>query len=110
AAAGELWGEPGVVAALLVALAVWDMPAGVLIDRCSVPTSGGESLPGREAVVVGPDEAATDRGRVRLDGVLWRARMPDFGTPFPPAGARVRVASVEGLMLVVERPSTRPAP
>ncbi len=55
-------------------------------------------LVGEAAEVV---EELAPEGYVRVRGELWPARVPDAAEPVP-AGARVRVAGVEGSTLVVD--------
>jgi len=106
AAAAVLWGMPGFVVALVAVLTVGELPVAALVDRCSVPSVGAESLPGRCAVVVrsGANGPADDRqtGRVRLDGVLWKARTASADTPMPPPGTTVQVTAVSGLVLEID--------
>jgi membrane protein implicated in regulation of membrane protease activity len=58
-------------------------------------TTGAEGLIGERAEVI---EALSPAGRVRLRGEIWNARGP-VGTD---RGEPVRVASLDGLTLVVE--------
>lgn len=104
AGAGATWGVPGLVSALIAALALWDLPVSVLLDRHFVPAHGVEALPGRWAVVVesGCGASGQERGKVQLDGVLWSARTASDNTPLPLTGTPVRVRAVEGLVLVVD--------
>jgi membrane-bound serine protease (ClpP class) len=60
------------------------------------PAVGAEALVGAEAVVVEP---CRPLGRVRLNGELWAARCADGAD----VGDLVRVRSLDGLTLVVER-------
>ena len=72
------------------------MPIAVR-SRFSTPTVGRESLIGElgeAAVAIDPD------GVVLIDGARWRART-NRATPIP-AGARIRVVEVLGLVLEVE--------
>lgn len=64
------------------------------LDRYRV-TTGAEGLIGERAEVI---EALVPRGRVRVRGEIWNARSPAAVD----AGARVRIAAVEGLTLLVE--------
>jgi membrane protein implicated in regulation of membrane protease activity len=66
----------------------------------SVRTGAG-ALPGTSAVATLP--VTSDGGQVRLDGVLWRARLAyDTSPPAAlPPGSEVVVASVDGATLVV---------
>jgi membrane protein implicated in regulation of membrane protease activity len=66
----------------------------------SVRTGAG-ALPGAAAVATMP--VSSDGGQVRLDGVLWRARLAYDSSPPAalPAGSDVVVASVDGATLVV---------
>ncbi len=107
AGAGAAWGMPGLVSALIAALALWDLPVSVLLDRYFVPTHGVEALPGRWAVVVegGGEASGQGRGKVQLDGALWSARTASVDAPLPPAGSPVRIRAVDGLVLVVEPPA-----
>ena len=57
---------------------------------------GPETLVGMTAVVVA---VCRPLGQVKLDGELWRARCEDGAD----AGETVRVTSLDGLTLVVER-------
>lgn len=110
AGASAAWGMPGLISALIGALALWDLPVSVLLDRYFVPAHGPEALPGRWAVMVeGGDEPSGSssgpgpgQGKVQLDGELWSARIASADTPLPPAGTPVRVRAVEGLVLVVD--------
>ena len=57
---------------------------------------GAETLVGARAVVVTPCRPS---GQVRVQGELWQARSAEGADP----GETVRIASVDGLTLVVER-------
>jgi len=65
------------------------------LDRRRVLT-GAEGLIGERAEVI---EACESDGRVHLRGEIWRARCAAGSAP---AGATVRVVSVDGLTLEVE--------
>ena len=58
-------------------------------------TTGAEGLVGERAEVI---EACAPAGRVRVRGEIWKARCETTAE----RGARVRVAAVDGLTLVVE--------
>lgn len=71
----------------------------VLRSRTWKPTTGKEELIGKEGEVTEAVEAAAGTGMVRVHGELWRAASDRANIP---RGARVRVKSVEGLLLEVE--------
>jgi len=67
--------------------------------------TGSESLPGKVAVAA---TALSPTGEVRLEGVTWRARSLSGDIA---QGERVKVRSVEKLVLLVERePASAPEP
>ena len=127
-AAGGVMGVVGVVAIVLAGLLLYDtnsealdvsvpvvIVAGVAIGgfiafaakkvveaRRSPAMTGWEELVGAEAVV---RHRLDPVGQVFVSGALWRAES-DSATGTVPAGARVRVESVEGLTLRV-RPVER---
>jgi membrane-bound serine protease (ClpP class) len=72
--------------------------AGMVRSRFSTPTIGRESMIGEQGVAVG---AVNPEGTVRVRGGLWRART-NRATPIA-GGDAVRVASIDGLLLEVER-------
>lgn len=87
---------------LFAALAIAAVLAGRLLirgDRAQEPGDGlnrrGEALVGRVFQLDAP--IVSGEGRLRLDDSFWRITGPDL-----PAGARVRVARIEGATLVVE--------
>ena len=67
------------------------------LSRRAKPSVGVETLVGRRATVTTP---CRPYGQVRVAGELWQARC-DTGAE---EGAAVRVAAVDGLLLVVEHP------
>ena len=71
----------------------------VLRSRTWKPSTGKEELIGKEGEVTEAVEAAAGAGMVRVHGELWRAASARENIP---RGARVRVKSVEGLLLEVE--------
>jgi len=71
----------------------------VLRSRTWKPSTGKEELIGKEGEVTEAVEAAAGTGMVRVHGELWRAASARENIP---RGARVRVKSVEGLLLEVE--------
>ena len=112
------------LAALVTALALWAAPAMggagqvALFASCSIAfTLAGRALVGRygrqeevgnlnrrAAQIVGR-EAVVDRfeggeGQVVVDGVPWPARLAD-GAATPAVGERVRIVSVEGIVVRV---------
>jgi membrane protein implicated in regulation of membrane protease activity len=64
------------------------------------PRTGAEAMVGLEAEVTSP---CRPRGQVRVVGELWDAICAEGADP----GEIVRVASVDGLRLVVERAESR---
>ena len=66
--------------------------------------TGSESLPGKMGVALTP---LSPDGDVRIEGIIWRARSVSGDVK---AGDRVRVKSVEQLVLVVERAEEGSAP
>lgn len=97
------WGPPGLIGALIIALFLWDLPVGALLDRFALPENGAEALIGQRGVVApASGTPLAEEGRVHLGGDLWSARLAFRGSPFPPADTEVRVIGVEGLVLVVE--------
>jgi membrane-bound serine protease (ClpP class) len=64
------------------------------------PRTGAEAMVGLEAEVATP---CRPRGQVRVNGELWEATCEEGAD----AGELVRVTSVDGLMLVVERAEGR---
>ena len=61
------------------------------------PQTGWEELMGRDGEVRSPLDPV---GQILIEGALWKARVPDGDAPVG-VGNRVRVESVDGLMLVV---------
>lgn len=89
------WAIAGAVAATVIFFLV--VMTAAIKARLSRPVSGTEGMVGIEGT------ARTDiapEGQVRARGTLWRARTAGAAIP---AGARVRVSSVSGLMLTVEQ-------
>ena len=72
------------------------MPA-VIRSRFSTPTIGRESIVGELGTALG--EVSPD-GTVEVRGAQWRART-NRATPIP-AGGRIRVVAIDGLLLEVE--------
>ncbi|KPV39614.1 hypothetical protein AN478_10820 [Thiohalorhabdus denitrificans] len=105
AGAGLLWGAWGLAGALAVILAVGDMPVVRLLDRHLPARLGKEALPGcRGRVAEGFRESGGKgdcRGRIRLQGALWSARLDSAAGHRPGCGEYVRVCGLEGLTLVV---------
>jgi membrane protein implicated in regulation of membrane protease activity len=68
--------------------------------------TGQESLVGARAFVY--SEVLNAEGEVRVDGVVWRARLVDTGIGPLKRGDEVMVSKVEGLTLLVngKRPIT----
>jgi membrane-bound serine protease (ClpP class) len=85
----------GLVTAGAIALAVQK----AVTARHRPVRTGWEQLVGAEGTVRSP---VAPLGQVFVEGALWRARGPDEETI--EVGARVRVAGVDGLTLIVERP------
>lgn len=84
-----------VVIAAGAAVEIGEAYVMIRLSRARRPAVGPEALVGRYAVTAGqcrPD------GQVRIDGEIWAARSPSGA----PAGAKVRVVDVEGLVLIVE--------
>lgn len=67
---------------------------------------GADSYVGRLAEVT--EDVTSDRGRVRIGGEEWSARLASDALPVP-AGSRVHVVSIEGATAVV-RPDDVPPP
>ncbi|MFP4561267.1 MAG: NfeD family protein [Thiohalorhabdus sp.] len=105
AGAGLLWGGWGLAAALAVILAVGDLPVVRLLDRHLPARLGREALPGCRGQVAEEFRDAHGhghcRGRVRLQGALWSARLDPATGPRPGRGELVLVSGLEGLTLVV---------
>ena len=90
------WGLIAVVASFVVEIGeAWFW---IWLSRRRRAVVGAEALVGSEGVVVTP---CRPEGQVRVAGELWHARCPDGAA----AGDRVRVVRLEGLTLVVERPT-----
>ncbi len=60
---------------------------------------GRETMPGKQGLV---EQALNPRGMVRVNGELWSAELVDGIGPLP-AGARVEVVSISGLVLRVRK-------
>jgi membrane-bound serine protease (ClpP class) len=88
------WGLPLIVAA--AAVEVGESLFWVWFSKRKRATVGAEALVGRTARVVRP---CHPEGYVRLDGELWQARCAEGAE----RGDEVRIASLDGLTLVVER-------
>lgn len=58
-----------------------------------------DAVVGRQGIVIG--EFSAGMGTIEIDGIRWRATLPAGGTA-PAAGATVRVASAQGMTVVVE--------
>ena len=71
----------------------------VLRSRTWKPATGKEEMIGQEGEVTEAVDRAAGTGMVRVHGELWRAACVRENIP---RGARVRVKSVEGLLLEVE--------
>jgi membrane-bound serine protease (ClpP class) len=84
-----------VVVALGVVIEVGETGLFVWWSRRRRAQVGAETLVGEEGIALAPLEP---EGQVRVGGEIWRARS---SAPVA-AGARVRVAAVEQLTLVVE--------
>ncbi|MBQ0985785.1 nodulation protein NfeD [Streptomyces sp. F63] len=96
---GETEVDPAVLWPTALVVGAGSLIAGRLAWRArrGPPTTGGEALLGREAVV---RRTEGDRGRVLLDGAWWDVR----GRDAPLAeGQRVRVVDRQDLVLVVEQ-------
>ena len=91
------WGLAAVIAAAAVEIA--EIVFWVRISRRARVRVGPEALIGAHADVVA--ECRPD-GQVRVGGELWQARC-DAGAA---VGERVRIAALEGLVLVVEPASS----
>lgn len=93
------WQAASLVFAGLAIVAVLLGRALMRGDRGQATGSGlnrrGEALVGRAFALDAPIVAG--EGRVRIDDSFWRVTGPDA-----PAGARVRVARIDGATLVVE--------
>jgi membrane-bound serine protease (ClpP class) len=102
---GSLWLYRGVHASLLaLAVGILGTPlfmvAGLpamIRARFSTPTIGRQSLVGEMGVALGPVEP---EGTVEVRGAPWRART-NRATPIA-VGDRIRVVSIDGLLLEVE--------
>lgn len=90
----EPWRVPFLVAAAVVEVA--ETSFWLWLTHRSPPVLGAQSLVGKQAVVVTPCRPV---GQVRIEGETWRARC-EAGAD---SGESVRVQSVRGLSLVVER-------
>ena len=89
------WVSIAAAVAVTLLFFVFAMTAAVRVRR-SQPLSGAEGMVGTLG------EARTDlapEGRVMAKGTLWRARTTGATVP---RGARVRIRSVSGLLLIVE--------
>ncbi len=101
-AAWRFFGLPGWAAAAGVALvvlkdvALYPMSKRALESR---PHNGSGALVGRRGVAEAP-MAPGSEGRVRIGPEVWRARLAVDASPVE-AGAHVRVASVNGLLLQI---------
>lgn len=103
-----LWAAPGMGGAGQVALFAGCAIAFTLVGRALVGRWGRQEEVGhlnrRAAQIVGR-EAVVDRfdhgeGQVTVDGVPWPARLED-GAATPAVGARVRIVSVDGIVVRV---------
>lgn len=98
------WQQFGVDGRLVAAaLAAWLVKDVVLFPFVRVAYAprderGPGGLRGAAAVVV---DALAPQGRVRIGGELWRARLREGTGPVAP-GARVRVADLDGLTVLVD--------
>ena len=90
------WPANLVVLCLGVVGEVGEIVWGRRIAKRWRPRTGAEALVGMEAEVATP---CRPRGQVRVHGELWEATCAEGAD----AGEIVRVASVDGLKLVVER-------
>jgi membrane-bound serine protease (ClpP class) len=89
------WGSIAVAVGIILLFFVFVLGAAMRVRR-SQPVSGPEGMVGTLG------EARTDlspEGQVMAKGTLWRARTTGATIP---RGARVRIRSVSGLLLVVE--------
>jgi len=86
---------------VIAAGAIWEAGESVLWIRWSQRRRaqvGAESMVGTSATVVAP---LAPTGQVQVKGELWRARTTGVETVEP--GRQVRVLTLEGITLVVER-------
>jgi membrane protein implicated in regulation of membrane protease activity len=107
-----MWLVGAILLAVFVLPEAWDLPvvvAGAVAEvgdgyfwyrwsRRRRAAVGAEALPGRLAEVV---ERCDPVGQVKVDGERWQARVVDGGPVDP--GENVRVVSLEGLTLLIER-------
>jgi membrane protein implicated in regulation of membrane protease activity len=97
----DAWGPPVVLAALLIEVA--ELFFWIRFSRKGNPRAGAQTLVGAVAKVIEPCRPI---GRVWLDGEAWQARC-DEGAD---VGEPVRVRSIDGIRLVVERMSENAEP
>jgi membrane-bound serine protease (ClpP class) len=86
-------------AVLIVLAALWEIATavfGLWYSRRGRPQVGAETLVGREAEVI---TRCAPVGQVKLDGEIWAARCDSSAE----VGETVRVRSVDGLTLLVDR-------
>lgn len=85
------------------ALLIFTRPiATKYINRDRVKTNADE-LVGEQAVVTEEIDNLKDSGRVILNGMDWKARLPkEAGTQTIPVGTTVTVAAIEGVKVIVK--------
>lgn len=81
-----------------LAIETGELAWGLRLARRWKPKTGAEAMIGKDAVVV---KQCRPLGEVRVHGELWRALCEDGAE----VGERVRIERLEGLTLVVTRPS-----
>ena len=91
-----------VAAVLIIGIIValyFDWIVGALFQR---PKTGVESLIGKRAVAIS-EIAPNTLGEVKLDGILWEARLKEGILEPIPKGDEVVVLAVTSLRLVVQK-------
>lgn len=90
-----------VVVSLVCLLLGWNFRDRIWIAKKHKTATNADRLLGQEALVLVPIETIKGNGQVKVDGNIWSARTSD-DTPIE-EGALVRVKSIRGSKLVVER-------
>jgi membrane-bound serine protease (ClpP class) len=94
------WPANLIVLALGVVGEIGEIVWGRRLAKRWRPRTGAEAMVGLEAEVASP---CRPRGQVRVHGELWDATCAEGADP----GEIVRIKSIDGLRLVVERAETR---
>jgi membrane protein implicated in regulation of membrane protease activity len=95
--------SPAAAVVLVVAWIGTDLAIYPFVRRSLLPDEGGMVGAGRLLGATGVvDQALSPEGWVRIRGELWRAQSVEEAAEIP-AGARVRVCGLRGLMLFVQR-------